>query len=407
MKRYLPLLDGDPTPASSIPANPTGQPVTIDKPFVPKVTPTPKPGGVAQKREPSAEELGVEFNADLSLLGEEVSKISEAPKKEEVAPVAKPLPAKADAVPVPGEKSAVVEPVVKPAPAKPSFTAGAIPLPSAQQQQKQRDYSGFSDQETKILKSMSNEAFEHTSKLIKEHKELSGLKGATFLQHPQAYQLDPQFQKLNNDASYYDREAKFWEQQLMLCADGKEWQSITKYNDDGTVVLSSPQPSSLRAQEQLRLVMGKAMNLGDQTRTQASQYANTFQQRIQHDSNNIQQVLAQKCPWVADAKQMEHKINIPEIGEIPLSQIHSDFVNQFPLYQRNTIGVQVAGHMMVALQLYGNQIRELENGKHVAEIKAEEALQVEPTSELTSVTDKKKDVNGVSEFKLPSFLNIP
>lgn len=45
----------------------------------------------------------------------------------------------------------------------------------------QRDYAGFSNEETNALKQMSNEGFDLASRVLKENRELKKLKGSTYL----------------------------------------------------------------------------------------------------------------------------------------------------------------------------------------------------------------------------------
>lgn len=85
----------------------------------------------------------------------------------------------------------------------------------------------------------------------------------------------------------------------------------------------------------------------------------------------------------------------------PNIQNISDYaMSLFPPYMRNTQGVEVAADLFAALQIYGQEIRELKAGKQVAEVRAEEVTRAEPTSRNTPVNDNKGRINGVKEFSL-------
>lgn len=408
------LRDGEPTPVSSAPAvinapapDPTGAPVTVDIPPGARKATTTKAGKVSLKREPTAEELSTDFNADLSLLGREVDEITEKPTAPEpgvtkpaVKPVAAPKGDGQDKVNVP---AAQPQPKVDATPKK-SLTAGPVGVPKATPTQ--RDLTGFTPEEQHVLKNMSTEAYEYTSKVIREHKELSQLRTGTFLQHPEAYQLDPQYKQLTSSVQHYDAIAGFLKEQLQLCADGKEWHTITHWDDKGQPVFSGPLKPSAVAQVNIQHALQQHMVKGEAARNEMQQYAGNYQQRIQQDAAGIKKVMGQHCSWVANPEEMKQSLTIPGKGDVTLQQMYDEFTGQFPIYMRHSPGIDVAANLWIAFNIYGSMIRDLENGKQLAEVKAEEALKVEPSSGLTAPAAK-KDANGnVSEFKTPSFMKF-
>src|SRR6267378_910184 len=164
-------------------------------------------------RQPTADELKQKFEIEPgdpdfidSFKVEQlpVKKVEEVEKKEEKKEELKKEEPKKEEVKIGSEVKEETAPVIDLT--KPIVPAGTQP--------KQRDYTSFNAEETKILKAMSNEAFAYTSNLIKQNKELSGLKDASYLQHPNAYVLDPRFQEEQQNIQYFQQEAAYWQQQL-------------------------------------------------------------------------------------------------------------------------------------------------------------------------------------------------
>lgn len=338
-------------------------------------------------RQPTSDELKTEFSsADMpELAGEQVvvtEKKEGAEKKEAIKPVMPPAQ----------KPEAKVEP---PAP------TGVKPImpPSAEKKTAQRDYTGFSNEEQAILKQMSNDAFDYTSRVLKEKKELEKLKGATFLQHPSAYTLDPQYQELQTEAHFVNKEFQYWQSQLEKITNGEEWQPILKWDAQGNPVVGTARKAGPMDAEQVRLAMNQCLQIGQQKQGLMQQFVGSYQQRIANDNAAIQAEQSKRFGWVADPKLMESKINVEGVGEKTIAQIRQDFINLFPAYHHNTPGVDVAANLFVALQIYGAQLREAQAGKQVAEIKKEEVLRAEPSSSAAPAKTP-KTFGGVSTFTL-------
>ena len=350
---------------------------------------SPPAGKVAEPRNPTPEELSVEFSSTDIEEPVPVVVAKETPKVEEPAVVETPAPK-------------VVEPL-KPLPkaAEPAKVESAKiqPILPPAAQPKARDYTGFTPEEQAVLKAMSNEAFNYTSRALKEKKELEKFRDASFLQHPQAFTLDPAYNKLVEDATYFTREGEYWQEQLVKIKSGEQWTPIVGWNANGSPQLGAAGQPTPQAEEQVRMAMNQCFNAAGQSQQKLKEFASNYQQRVQQDNQAIQQECARRFGWVADPKIMDVVMNVPEVGDRTIRQIKDDFTSLFPEYQRNTIGVDVAGHLFVALQIYGQQIRELQNGKQVAEIKAEEVTRAEPTSKAKP-TANGKTIGGVSEFSL-------
>lgn len=267
-------------------------------------------------------------------------------------------------------------------------------------EKKEYDYTGFNDQEVTVLKNMSVQSRDYVTKMLKEKKELEKHKDGQFLQHPDAYTLDPQYSKLQEDVYYYNKETEYWQEQLAKVKSGDKWQPIKGWTKDGKPVAGEDSEPSAIAEEQIRLMMNRCYNATEAKQGELKQFTTNFKTRINTDAKAIQDERARRFGWVSNPKILESPVEIEPGMVKSVKEIREDLVSLFPPYMRNTQGVEVAADLFAALQIYGQEIRELKAGKQVAEVRAEEVTRAEPTSRNTPVNDNKGRINGVKEFSL-------
>lgn len=267
---------------------------------------------------------------------------------------------------------------------------------------KGRDYTGFTDEEQSVLKKMSNNSFAFASKLIKENKELKSKGDGIYYQHQQAYTLNPEYQQVQTDSWFAEQEAKYWENQLYAMQEGQEWTPLIGYNQDGTFKLGEKRAPTPRDIEQVRRAMNDCVTAKNQLAGKAQMIVQQHQNRVQTDTNTINNEQAKRFAWVADPKQLENTVDIPGLGEKSIRSIREEFQSLFPSYHRNHIAVDVAANLFAALQIYGSRIRELEQTTKIAETKKEEVMRGEPKSSVKP-SPKGKTINGVSLFDMDDF----
>lgn len=357
-------------------------------------------------RPPTPDELKQEFKMEPGILDITVEQLPVSEdiekKRADALKVEVPQPdKKVEAAPVEKKEQKVEEPKVETVsaaePAVPETQPGMITIPK--KNGKEFDYSGFSEKEVTFLKQMSNQAKEYVAGLIKENKQNAGLKDGSFLQHPNAYILAPEFVKFNQDEVFAQREFAFWQSQLAKINAGEEWTPLRGFDQNGNPVTEAARnPTTLDA-EQVRMNLNQVNTFIQQNRQQMQQFASNYQQRVQTDLQNINAERSRRFAWVANPQLMQEKIQIEGVGEKTIKDAQTDFVNLFPPYLRNTPGVQIAADMWIGILIYGQQLKEAQAQKQVSEIKREELKRAEPTSNARPAPAKTA-VNGVSEFSL-------
>lgn len=271
---------------------------------------------------------------------------------------------------------------------------------------KEFDYTPYTPEEAAEMRQMSTSARDFTARVLKERKELAETKGGGYLQHPEAYLLDPQFHAINEDKTYALKEGQYWEQQLALCKSGKPWRPIEKWDAKGNPVLGPEQVGSAEAEIVLARWANTAYQQANQKQGELQQFAGTYQQRVQNDTRNIQAERARRFGWVADPKILESKL-INDIGqEVTVAQCREVLLNAFPPYMRKELGAQVAADLFVAFQIQAQELREGGSSRTVQQEQQRETHRAEPVpkggagSSASLQQARGKSVNGVQTFSL-------
>lgn len=274
-------------------------------------------------------------------------------------------------------------------------------VPKSKEAPKEFDYTGHDEQETYILKNMSVEARKHVSKLMKENKELAANKSGTYMQHPDAYVLDPQFSKLNEDVSFLEREAAHWESQLLKIENGEKWNPLQGFDKNGQPVYGAAQDPTTTDKIKISRFLNDISSQYRNKQTELQQFAGNYKSRIQQDSQAIQQERARRFGWVADPTIMKSTLTLPNGQEQTVEQVRNAIINLFPPYMRNTLGVEVAADLFAAFQIQDEELRTLRAGKSVAQVQQKEVARAEPTSHKSNAEDtSKKVIGGIKEFSI-------
>lgn len=262
-----------------------------------------------------------------------------------------------------------------------------------------RDYAGFTDEEVKTLKSMSNDAFNYVAPILKERKQQQQVSSQSIFQHPDAYQLHPEFKRINSELSYSTSEANAWNEQLMKMRIGEKWQPLVGVDPKtGKFIYGDEREPTPQDEEMVRQAMSKCLNVRQNAETQLQQMPQQFQQVVENDAKLINEERAKRFDWVRDPSLMDFELDVEGVGKKKISNIRGDFINLFPAYQRNTIGVDVAADMFVTYVATAMQLREARAEKAIAETLKNEATRIEPTT----TNRQKPNVSkfGVSEFSI-------
>ena len=277
-----------------------------------------------------------------------------------------------------------------------------VPKPGA------RDMSGFTAEEAFAAKQMSNEAFGQFKKAVQTVKELQSLKETVIMQHPQAYVLDPGYQQVRTDLQYAQKEAGYWEQQLVNMDDGQELVPITGFNaQTGEPVLGQAIKPTKALEERVRMMIMNCYNAAQRLQGKLQEYPAKYQQNIKTDLGDIENYRKQQFGWVTDPKLLDYSINVEGLGDRTLKQIREDVQGILPRWMHSHPLAPVLGDLVIALRLKQAELAEATSTQQVAQTKKDEADLVEPSSKSKGTSKGKgPKVHGMDEFIVDPSLGI-
>jgi hypothetical protein len=262
----------------------------------------------------------------------------------------------------------------------------------------QRDYSGYSTEQVTALKQMSNEGFAMATAIIKENRELAKLKDTSYLQHEQAYVLDPGFQEVRNNVSQAQREAEYWKSQLVAMNDGQDLVPITGYDPKtGNFVYGAPVKPSRGVEEEVRTMMQNAYRVQQELTGRLQQYPQQYKNRVQADLAGVEQMRKERFDWVKEPKLLDYSIPIPGQGDVTIRKIRDDMINVFPAYMRSHPAVAIVGDLVASVMIQAAELRTVQSSGQVQETIKEEKTRVEPNSNSRPAKPKEM-IHGVKEF---------
>jgi hypothetical protein len=195
-----------------------------------------------------------------------------------------------------------------------------------------RDYTGFSQNEVKILKKLDNSRFAALAPLIKTYKDAAGkaVQLATELEsskkllkeggipeswheHPEAYQLSREFQDLNTQYSYQEQADNHYQQQLLNIKQGKPWVALQWNKVTNQFEYSQPHEASDSAemfvQRQLIAATNAKQNLDTKAAVLKQNHASSYERAATMMKQEVDNTIARMHP---DAKPKPEDVALIE-----------------------------------------------------------------------------------------------
>ena len=343
--------------------------------------------GTVIKEEPSVNKLETKEVKEATpvVIPQEKKEVPVLPEKKE-APV-KELPVSKETPPVSNKLG------IKPVSFGEKRTEQAEPI----------DYSKYTADEVRELKQMSNQAKVFTARLIDEAKALRQTKENLYLQHEEAYLLDPGFKETQSIIWQAQTEGTAWQNALLAIKAGKPFvHPLGRDPKTGDLIMSKEQQATDLDEIEIARKLNMCENVLAQANATARQYPARYRQQISNDLQAINEVRKQMFAWTSDPSLLEHSI-ATESGQQTVKSIISTFKNQVPPYMRNHPAVDFAADLMVALAHRTAELEEARKERGVAQVRQNEARRAEPTSENGEVNEGFTQING---HKIPQNFNL-
>ena len=223
-----------------------------------------------------------------------------------------------------------------------------------------RDYSKYSEEDTKYLKQMSNEAFEHFSKKSNENVELQKkLEESSEQQtadHPDAYVLSDEYKESYANLTKAQQEQQHWRDQLIKIRNGESWSSIQGYDDKGSMVLNKEayKPTQ-QAEIDVEMALQEAVTLNRKFSDKMQNVSKTFKGNYDEAITLLESEQKANFAWLTDDKVANAEIVLPNVGTTSIKAVKNSFEKAIPKTFRNHPLAELASNLFVTLQLQAAQ----------------------------------------------------
>lgn len=311
------------------------------------------------------------------------------------------------------EKKPAIKSVLKPPQKKEEVKAGekqdtkqeTKPILPPEKKKVVRDYAGYSDEQVRTFKQMSDEAYSYVTNLL---KETDNLKKNTYLQHPEAYKLSPEYSQNVTSYQRADWESRYWESQLEAIEAGKPIKPFQGWdNKTGQPVFGDDiQPTKAienKIQQAILACTTEARRLQGEVR----QYPQRYKTQTAQELNNVEDWRKQNFGWNSDESLLDHSVEIEGLGDRTLKQIKEDVNTMVPSFLHSSPLHPVVQDLAIAVR-----ILQAEKASLMAELGTKTTIKEE--KELVEPNGKGKQpdkrnlskVNGMTEFSVDPELGI-
>jgi hypothetical protein len=215
------------------------------------------------------------------------------------------------------EDTAPVTPVVTPQP--------KAVVPAAQPAKIPRDFTGLSEDEIPLFKSMSNDAFNRLKPLVLEHKaikqRLSEVEAnavpSSYFAHPEAVTLLPDYKRESNTVEFAKFESNYWADELAKIERGEEWQPLGWDDKAKRYVKLDAQPASTEAKIQALTNLNEARAIMRESQGKLQHLVNGHQQRHTQLVTQMQRAEHNFFPMYAKPENPHQPLINQAINAIP------------------------------------------------------------------------------------------
>lgn len=320
----------------------------------------------AASRKPIEDDAGIDFNEFLKAKDESpIREDAKAPEHKDKTEAEKAAKKTAETVEVKKQDKVEtkVAPIIQDKPKTPTTA--------------ERDYTGFDEPTQKVLRAMSNEAFDYVRPKLLENQQLSNfikdkdkmiadlkvgkqILPDSYYEHPQAFILTKDY---NDNVSVLNKAyeiEKFWQEQFVKIRQGEDWISLDGIDKDGNLVVNrTPIKGNAQSEASVMGYMNAAAQQVAERRAAALAIQHSFRQRHEQSVSVLKDAEKKHFAAYEDPKHPYAPVmktirdNIPtELRGSPLTSL---------LVKSSTAVIQL-GHLVKQLQTENAELKAKGNG---------------------------------------------
>tara|TARA_R100000655_G_scaffold34973_1_gene67963 strand:- start:2451 stop:3563 length:1113 start_codon:yes stop_codon:yes gene_type:complete len=272
------------------------------------------------------------------------------------------------------------------------------PLEEKEEKSDGRSYEGFDDEDKQYAKQMSNNAYEHFSKKLKELKTKKDAAEETqdLMSHPEAYTLNPEYQELVTDYDKASQEQAHWKRQLVAIRNGDSWRSIEGYDKNGKLVLGKEEYKPTGESEiDVQSALTEAQTLSKSYSKRAHDIQKNHTKDYKESTDMLEEEQRKQFKWLQDKEMGKKVIDIPNLGKTSINKLRKTFGEAIPKVFTNHPMSELATNLWVMNQILAKQQHELTQKIKKQNTNKKDMLRGEPKATTSGVEDD--DIISISD----------
>ena len=264
------------------------------------------------------------------------------------------------------------------------------PLEEKEENSDGRNYEGFDDEDKQYAKQMSNNAYEHFSKKLKELKSKKDAAEETqdLMSHPEAYTLNPEYQELVTDYDKASQEQAHWKRQLVAIRNGDSWRSIEGYDKNGKLVLGKEEYKPTGESEiDVQSALTEAQTLSKSYGKRAHDIQKNHTKDYKESTDMLEEEQRNQFKWLQDKDMGKKVIDIPNLGKTSINKLRKTFGEAIPKVFTNHPMSELATNLWVMNQILAKQQHELTQKIKKQNTNKKDMLRGEPKATTSGVED--------------------
>ena len=264
------------------------------------------------------------------------------------------------------------------------------PLEEKEEKSDGRNYEGFDDEDKQYAKQMSNNAYEHFSKQLKELKSKKDAAEETqdLMSHPEAYTLNPEYQELVTDYDKASQEQAHWKRQLVAIRNGDSWRSIEGYDKNGKLVLGKEEYKPTGESEiDVQSALTEAQTLSKSYGKRAHDIQKNHTKDYKESTDMLEEEQRKQFKWLQDKEMGKKVIAIPNLGNTSINKLRKTFGEAIPKVFTNHPMSELATNLWVMNQILAKQQHEFTQKIKKQNTNKKDMLRGEPKATTSGVED--------------------
>lgn len=222
------------------------------------------------------------------------------------------------------------------------------------------DINSLEPEDRPFAKKMHNSAVEHFDRKIKglraeiasreaqlKKVEEGGLP-LSYYNHPEAYNLHPEYRKAQANVNNIQREAQFWQKQLVAIENNQPFRVIEGYDEQGREIVKGPFQPSAEAKVALQDALYQVNGALSQERARIAQLQQGFKSEYDKSATAVEQAVQQKI-----GPLLSPEADKIVIGNKPLGELSKQFLSEVPEAYRDHPMTKACVALFRAFQVLG------------------------------------------------------